>query len=106
MQKLGLDVDKEMGKAIKKGGNIIAAQARLNAPEDTGAGKRTIRARKGKKKGSHSVSIAPDKDHMYMVFPEFGTQTQEKQWFVHGALESKEVEVVSQIEGDLRAVIK
>lgn len=106
IQRIGLDFDKELGKSIKKGGNIVAAEARRNAPSDTGAGKKTIRARKSKKSQSHSVSIAPDQDHMYMLFPEFGTESQEKQWFVHGALESKEGAVIAAIESDLRAVIK
>lgn len=107
-KQLDMDFEKEFVKSMKRAGNIVAQEARSNAPEDTGEGKKTIRARKTKKKNDYqkSVAIGPDTAHKYMLMPEFGTEDQEKQWFVHGALESKENEVIQSIENNLRKVIK
>ncbi len=106
-KKMGLDVGKAMEKSIKKGGNIVAKEARANAPRLTGKGKKSIRARKKKKKRDEAptVTVSPSPENMHMVFPEFGTPSQNRQWFTHNALETKSQEVILSIESDLKKVI-
>lgn len=73
------ELPKAVGKratldALKTTGTPVLTSMQRNAPKDTGEGAASISMQSVRIQGYEtSVAIGPDKDHFYLMFPEFGT---------------------------------
>lgn len=79
-----LRLDPGVRAYIQSVGEQVAHDMRVLAPRDSGAGAASILARDSRSKGATDVGW--DKEHYYLIFPEYGTVHQPAQRFAHEAL--------------------
>lgn len=69
-------------------GREFAARMRAVAPKDTSAGANSIEPREVRdKRGNPGVDVGWDRQHFYMIFPEYGTKHQREQRTIRTLLE-------------------
>jgi HK97 gp10 family phage protein len=84
--------------ALRDGAKIVLAEAKATAPVKTGALKKSLKVKAGKKKRhGQSISVRTDKtqfpDQYYSAFQEFGTSKMPAQHMMEKAGDAKEQQV-------------
>ncbi len=80
-----LGVGTGVRRALERLGDQIAADARTNAPKDTGAGAASIDYEVGDDDKGAYVRVSWDADHFYLLFAEVGTSTRSARPFLRPA---------------------
>lgn len=94
----------ELDELLLEVGTDVATRAAVNAPKDTGRGAESIHAEvhrgyNARAMGSRfhpndedpTAYVSWDQEHFYMLYAENGTEHEEAQHFLVGALESTQV---------------
>ena len=95
---------KAIRQNLRAGAKIVLAQAKENAPVDSGDLKRSLKVRAGKRsRNTISIRVATGKDWFkgdtfYGAFVEFGTKRMEAQHYVQRAYETTKDKVIAMLK--------
>ena len=117
LKQLGPKFEKRIAKsAVRAGANVIAKEARLNVPEDSGTLKKSIKVvARSKRVGDAVASVvtrsgkkwrSKGMDAWYAPLIEFGTKNRPATPFLRTALDSKVAEAIKAMSKQIQKRIK
>jgi HK97 gp10 family phage protein len=102
LEDLGLEAEKILQDAARKGGEIALREARKRCPERTGNLKRSLKVDNGKTTTSKAeVKVTHGKKEFYGTFVELGTSHMKAQPFLRPAVDENRAEISKAVKDEI-----